>query len=383
MRLQAFLVISALLGLFLVSSPVAAQCAGPQRSGSTLGLYEADAQGEGVRTSPFSGRVPVKISPTTDLDDGVPAKFDVLVDCDRSEFVVYQRPLDSKGRVLLWFSLAWLPLLLGGIAGGIAGRVVSMRRATRRDDEDPTMWILGGAFVGAVMLAVAWQPPVFVFAPGNVEEKALAPRPIEAPPTEEAYDLEPGENPCEDTAMCRKRGECAFEDGECVVPDSDACRDSEGCEEEAKCSLVEGRCRATNSDCKRWSRCAESAVCTEVDGSCTRTDADCRASTKCAEVGACSAGDESCVPKTEEDCQASELCQEMEARLKVEKGTAGKEERCGLVQDIGVPPRCGKLSGAKASGSRNPADMMKGMGEGMGSMKEVMPGLLQGIQGQQ
>src|SRR5690606_12855601 len=128
----AFIMV-ALTTTMLTPRVAAGQCVGPEKVGKTLGLYEEDALGAGVVTGPFSGRVPIRKPPHLSMEDATPAQFDELVDCDGTTFVVYTRETSPAGRVLLWFSIAWVALLIGGAVGVAAGTAMARRRGARTD----------------------------------------------------------------------------------------------------------------------------------------------------------------------------------------------------------------------------------------------------------
>lgn len=305
-------------------TPASAQCIGPERIGKTLGLYENDGLGEGVRTGPFSGRVPIRKPQHVVLEDSTPAQLDELVDCDGSTFVVYTRETSPVGRVLLWFSLAWLALVIGGTAGAAAGIAMGRRRLMRTGEESAAFPI-GGALIGAILAGFGAYPPIWVVQPGTVT--MLPPRPVEHvdtahavndPATEEEFALD-----CAETAMCRRNGDCALVDGECRPTAEEHCANSEDCQEMAACSFVDGACVATEEDCRAWDKCATEALCSFAEGACVRTEEDCRESTQCAELGKCSLVDGKCAPATDDDCRQSQVCKRLKRK---------DRKNCGLVR---------------------------------------------------
>lgn len=299
-----------------------AQCVGPERVGKTLGLYLNDNRGEGVVTSPLSGRVAIRRPSHIVLGDRTPAQFDELVDCDGSTYVVYVRETSPTGRVLAWFSIVWLMLLIGGAAGTAAGVAMGRRRLMRKGEESAAFPI-GGAVLGALMAAFGYNLPVWVISPGGVTTTP-PPRPTETYAGSERAADDDMEIDCAETAMCRRNGACAFIDGACTPGSEEHCSQSERCTSEATCSFVEGECVVTEDDCRAWDKCASEALCTLDNGQCIRTEEDCANSAQCAEVGNCSLIDGKCLPGTDDDCQRAEVCKKLKRK---------DRKKCGLVEN--------------------------------------------------
>ena len=143
------------------------------------------------------------------------------------------------------------------------------------------------------------------------------------------------------TKDCKKRGECTWKEGKCVVGGPEDCKTSEGCAADATCSYngkdkcVIGsdadckqsefcsklkRCKhdkatqscvpGSDAECKEQTDCKAAAACTfdKATSKCVPSAADCKASVMCINLGLCALDKGKCVPGSEEDCKKTVDC---------------------------------------------------------------------------
>lgn len=237
----------------------------------------------------------------------------------------FERPMSVGHRLLLWFWLAKLTLLIGLLLGlAVAAAVARMRGRTMGLVGVVVVALFAGA--ASLTLGIARHGFAWVYAPvplsaymfsrgrGAIEiaRRVAVAQAQNLAERDRAQKQKKKEDPCTDSGGCRRSGRCAFIDGDCRPRGDADCEGSLDCQEVGRCVAVDGVCAATQEGCRKWSHCPATACVLKGDECVADADAtptsqeDC--ALECPRTGGCELVDGRCRPTMLSHCRRSEAC---------------------------------------------------------------------------